>query len=123
MARQAGHDGDINRLNETSHYAGTADFERPRLLLPRRVNHTLLPPDAIVLTRGAMVSGDAHVSSPVGSGDYHPAGRGVSPGPTCTREPRWGCLRNFGRWYNTETWAMVEQLLSARPPVVAQQAA
>ncbi|RYR47604.1 hypothetical protein Ahy_A07g033547 [Arachis hypogaea] len=49
MARQAGHDGDINRLNETSHYAGTADFERPRLLLPRRVNHTLLPPDAIVL--------------------------------------------------------------------------
>ncbi|RYR04921.1 hypothetical protein Ahy_B06g084731 [Arachis hypogaea] len=27
MARQAGNDGDINRLNETSHYAGAADFE------------------------------------------------------------------------------------------------
>ncbi|QHO40441.1 uncharacterized protein DS421_5g137440 [Arachis hypogaea] len=48
MARQAGNDGDINRLNETSHYVGTADFERPRLLLPRRVTHTLPPPDAIV---------------------------------------------------------------------------
>ncbi|QHN87189.1 uncharacterized protein DS421_16g552880 [Arachis hypogaea] len=48
MARQAGNDGDINRLNETSHYAGAADFERPRLLLPWRVSHTRLPPDAIV---------------------------------------------------------------------------
>ncbi|QHO57542.1 uncharacterized protein DS421_3g83130 [Arachis hypogaea] len=48
MARQAGNDGDINRLNETSRYAGTAEFERPRLLFPRRVSHTLPPPDAIV---------------------------------------------------------------------------
>ncbi|QHN81795.1 uncharacterized protein DS421_20g690040 [Arachis hypogaea] len=45
MACQAGNNGDINRLNETSHYAGTADFERLRLLLPRRVSHTLPPPD------------------------------------------------------------------------------
>ncbi|RYR33967.1 hypothetical protein Ahy_A10g048665 [Arachis hypogaea] len=48
MARQAGNDGDINRLNDTSHYAGVADFEMPRLLLPRRVSHTLPPPNAIV---------------------------------------------------------------------------
>ncbi|QHO28689.1 uncharacterized protein DS421_7g218880 [Arachis hypogaea] len=48
MACQAGHDGNINILNETSHYAGAADFERPRLLLPRRVSHTLPPPNAIV---------------------------------------------------------------------------
>ncbi|RYQ89604.1 hypothetical protein Ahy_B09g096160 isoform B [Arachis hypogaea] len=48
MARQAENDGDINRLNETSHYAGTADFERPRVLLSRRVSHTLPPPDVIV---------------------------------------------------------------------------
>ncbi|QHO11723.1 uncharacterized protein DS421_15g500650 [Arachis hypogaea] len=57
MARQAGNDGDINKLNETSHYAGAVDFEvkilffipkRPRLLLPRRVSQTLPPPDAIV---------------------------------------------------------------------------
>ncbi|RYR22753.1 hypothetical protein Ahy_B03g068057 [Arachis hypogaea] len=27
MARQVGNDGDINRLNETTHYAGAADFE------------------------------------------------------------------------------------------------
>ncbi|RYR07195.1 hypothetical protein Ahy_B05g074511 [Arachis hypogaea] len=27
MARQAGNDGDINRQNETSHYAGAVDFE------------------------------------------------------------------------------------------------
>ncbi|QHN82001.1 uncharacterized protein DS421_20g691860 [Arachis hypogaea] len=48
MARQAGNDGDINRLNDTSHYAEAADFERPRLLLPRRVRHTLPPPDATI---------------------------------------------------------------------------
>ncbi|QHO19267.1 uncharacterized protein DS421_11g327390 [Arachis hypogaea] len=48
MARQAENDGDINRLNETTHYAGAADFERPRLLLSQRVSHTLPPPDAIV---------------------------------------------------------------------------
>ncbi|QHN76780.1 uncharacterized protein DS421_19g646920 [Arachis hypogaea] len=48
MARQVENDVDINRLNETTHYAGAADFERPRLLLPRRVSHTLPPPDAIV---------------------------------------------------------------------------
>ncbi|KAL4321831.1 hypothetical protein AHAS_Ahas14G0149800 [Arachis hypogaea] len=64
MARQVGNDGDINRLNETSHYAGAADFEvnfvlfnsvqfhmeifLPRLLLSRQVSHTLPPPDAIV---------------------------------------------------------------------------
>ncbi|RYR07662.1 hypothetical protein Ahy_B05g075067 [Arachis hypogaea] len=48
MARQARNDGDINRLSKTSHYAGAADFERPRLLLLRRVSHTLPPSDAIV---------------------------------------------------------------------------
>ncbi|RYR36403.1 hypothetical protein Ahy_A09g041359 isoform B [Arachis hypogaea] len=47
MARQAENDGDINKLNETTHYAGTADFERLHLLLPRRVSHTFPPPDAI----------------------------------------------------------------------------
>ncbi|QHN81790.1 uncharacterized protein DS421_20g689990 [Arachis hypogaea] len=51
MARQAGNDGDINRLNETSHYAGAADFEglvcRMNLELYLFV-HTLPPPDAIV---------------------------------------------------------------------------
>ncbi|RYQ82711.1 hypothetical protein Ahy_B10g101280 [Arachis hypogaea] len=51
MARQAENDGDINRLNETSHYARAADFKRPRLLLPQRVSHTLPPPDTIVLAR------------------------------------------------------------------------
>ncbi|QHO17127.1 uncharacterized protein DS421_10g309540 [Arachis hypogaea] len=48
MARQAGNDGDINRLNEMSYYVGVADFERPRLLLLRRVSHTLPPSGAIV---------------------------------------------------------------------------
>ncbi|RYR28420.1 hypothetical protein Ahy_B01g052541 [Arachis hypogaea] len=48
MARQAGNDENINRLNETTHYAGVADFERHCLLQPRRVSHTLPPPDAIV---------------------------------------------------------------------------
>ncbi|QHN85980.1 uncharacterized protein DS421_16g541990 [Arachis hypogaea] len=52
MACQAGNDGDINRQNDTSHYAGAADFEfscvMPCLLLSRRVSHTLPPPDAIV---------------------------------------------------------------------------
>ncbi|QHO31084.1 uncharacterized protein DS421_8g238560 [Arachis hypogaea] len=53
MARRVGNDGDINRLNETTHYAGAADFVisfvmRPGLLLPRRVSHILPPLDAIV---------------------------------------------------------------------------
>ncbi|QHO35120.1 uncharacterized protein DS421_9g272840 [Arachis hypogaea] len=49
MARTAGNDRDINRLNETLHYAEAVDFARPHLLLPRQVSHTLLPSDAIVL--------------------------------------------------------------------------
>ncbi|QHN97158.1 uncharacterized protein DS421_18g625000 [Arachis hypogaea] len=61
MACQAGNNGDNNRLNETSHYVGAADFEGLdcmmnleqyllvlRLLLPRRVSHTFPPLDAIV---------------------------------------------------------------------------
>ncbi|QHO12582.1 uncharacterized protein DS421_15g508170 [Arachis hypogaea] len=48
MARANTRDRDINRLNVTWHYARTADFARSRLLLPRRVSHTLPPPDAIV---------------------------------------------------------------------------
>ncbi|RYR40415.1 hypothetical protein Ahy_A09g046164 [Arachis hypogaea] len=48
MVRQVGNDGDINRLNETTHYARAADFKMPRLLLPQRVNHTLPPSDVIV---------------------------------------------------------------------------
>ncbi|RYR66060.1 hypothetical protein Ahy_A03g012006 [Arachis hypogaea] len=48
MARHAENDGDINWLNEMSHYTEVSDFERPRLLLLRRVSHTLPPSDAIV---------------------------------------------------------------------------
>ncbi|KAL4358140.1 hypothetical protein AHAS_Ahas09G0256900 [Arachis hypogaea] len=41
--------GDINRLNANWHVAGVLDFERPRILLPRRV--TLgLPPLVILLS-------------------------------------------------------------------------
>ncbi|QHO51355.1 uncharacterized protein DS421_1g30170 [Arachis hypogaea] len=48
MAHQVKNDRDINRLNETTYYAGAADFNSPRLLLSRRVSHTLSPPNAIV---------------------------------------------------------------------------
>ncbi|QHO47227.1 uncharacterized protein DS421_6g194550 [Arachis hypogaea] len=47
MARQIGNDGDINKLNEMTHYAGAADFEASPPTV-RRVSHTLSPPDAIV---------------------------------------------------------------------------
>ncbi|RYR22311.1 hypothetical protein Ahy_B03g067599 [Arachis hypogaea] len=50
MTYTANNDGDINKLNETLHYAGAVDFARSRLLLSRRVSHTLPPPDAIVPT-------------------------------------------------------------------------
>ncbi|RYR41620.1 hypothetical protein Ahy_A08g038027 [Arachis hypogaea] len=76
MARQAESDGDINRLNETIHYAGATDFENVAYHLGLR----------------------AH-GNPIG-----------------------GCLHDFGRWYHTETWALVEQLLGAKPLVTAQQA-
>ncbi|RYR02536.1 hypothetical protein Ahy_B06g081334 [Arachis hypogaea] len=48
MTRTDARDRDSNRLNATWYYAGAADFARPPLLLPWRVSHTLLPPDAIV---------------------------------------------------------------------------
>ncbi|RYR25313.1 hypothetical protein Ahy_B02g059008 [Arachis hypogaea] len=56
MARADNHDGDINRLYATWHITGTTDFEyryvailrRSRLLLSRRVSHTISPPDTIV---------------------------------------------------------------------------
>ncbi|KAL4390484.1 hypothetical protein AHAS_Ahas03G0149700 [Arachis hypogaea] len=53
MACANNHDADINQMNATWHIAGAADFEytvyvRPRLLLLRKVSHTLPPLDAIV---------------------------------------------------------------------------
>ncbi|XP_016191699.1 serine/threonine-protein phosphatase 7 long form homolog [Arachis ipaensis] len=148
MAHQAGHDGDINRLNETSYYAGAANFERSRLLLPRRVSHTLPPSDAIVPYLGETGFGDtvplkdfnfdnSLISTLVErrrleTHTFHlPWGKvtiilqdvAYHLGLRAHGNPVGGCLRDFGRWYNTETWAMVEQLLGARPPVAAQQAA
>ncbi|QHO28807.1 uncharacterized protein DS421_7g219900 [Arachis hypogaea] len=117
MARQAGNDRDIYRLNKTSHYVGVADFERPRLQMLRRVSHTLPPLDAIVSYLAETGFGD---TVPL---RYHPAGRGVPPRATRTQGPSWGCLRDFDRWYHTETWALVEQLHRARPSVTPQQAA
>ncbi|RYR07959.1 hypothetical protein Ahy_B05g075462 [Arachis hypogaea] len=162
MAHQVGNDWDINRLNETTHYAGAADFEvsfvmvvkfndfdivrRPRLLLPRRVSHTLPPPDAIVSYLAEAGFGDTvplmdftfdnslilalverwrpethifhlpwgEVTITLQDVVYH-LGLRAHGNPM-------GCLRDFGRWYGTETWALVEQLLGARPPVAAQQA-
>ncbi|QHO13168.1 uncharacterized protein DS421_15g513170 [Arachis hypogaea] len=109
MARQAGNDRDINRLNETTHYAGTADFDRLRLLLPRQVSHTLPPPDAIVPYLAEAGFGDTvplrdftfdnslisalverwrpktHTFHLPWGHHYHPAGRGVPPRTTHTR--------------------------------------
>ncbi|QHN82795.1 uncharacterized protein DS421_20g698940 [Arachis hypogaea] len=48
MAYTDGRDPDINRLNATWHYAGTAVFVSSRLVLPRRMSHMLLPPDVIL---------------------------------------------------------------------------
>ncbi|QHN76569.1 uncharacterized protein DS421_19g645030 [Arachis hypogaea] len=131
-----------------SHYARAADFERPRLLLPQRVSHTLPPPDAIVPYLAEAGFGDTvplkdftfdnslisalverwrsemhtfhlpwgEVTITLQDVVYHLDLRAHG-------NPVGGCLRDFGRWYGTETWAMVEQLLDVRPPVAAQQAA
>ncbi|QHN97374.1 uncharacterized protein DS421_18g626830 [Arachis hypogaea] len=136
MARQGGNDGDINRLNETLHYARAADFDvsfvlffqskyvamvkRSRLLLPRRVSHTLPPPDAIVPYLAEAGFGN---TVPLKDFTFDNSLISALVELTCTRKPRWGCLRDFGRWYHTETWALVEQLLGARPLVEPQQAA
>ncbi|QHO48986.1 uncharacterized protein DS421_1g10070 [Arachis hypogaea] len=116
MPCAAGNDGDINRLNETSHYIGTADFAASRSTAPtsesypfstrrhRSVSeggwiwrygafqgfHIRQFPNYDI--RGAMASGDPHIPSPV-------------------------------EWYHTETWELVERLLGARPLVAPQQAA
>ncbi|QHN85109.1 uncharacterized protein DS421_16g534470 [Arachis hypogaea] len=123
MARQAENDGDINRLNEMTHYAGTADFKRPCLLLPRRVSHTLSPPDAIV-----PYLAEAGFDDRVPLRDFTFTNSLISAldvayhlGLCAHGNPVEGCLRDFGRWYHTETWALVEQLLGARPPVTTQQ--
>ncbi|QHO09082.1 uncharacterized protein DS421_14g478220 [Arachis hypogaea] len=147
MARQVENDWDINRLNETTHYAEAADFERPRLLLPQRMSHTLPPPDAIVPYFVEAGFGDTvplkdftfdnslisalverwrpethtfhlpwgEVSIILQDVAYH-LGLHAHGNPV-------GCLHDIGRWYGTETWALVEQLLGTRPPVAAQQAA
>ncbi|XP_025678113.1 protein MAINTENANCE OF MERISTEMS-like [Arachis hypogaea] len=131
-----------------SHYARAADFERPRLLLPQRVSHTLPPPDAIVPYLAEAGFGDTvplkdftfdnslisalverwrsemhtfhlpwgEVTITLQDVVYHLDLRAHG-------NPVGGCLRDFGRWYGMETWAMVEQLLDVRPPVAAQQAA
>ncbi|QHO21663.1 uncharacterized protein DS421_11g348690 [Arachis hypogaea] len=147
MARQAGNDRDINRLNETSHYAGAADFERSRFLLSRRVSHTLTPPDAIVSYLAEAGFGDtvplrdftfdnSLISALVErwrpeTHTFHLSWGEVTItlqdvayhlGLRAHGNPVGGCLHDFGRWYGTETWAMVEQLLGVRPPVAAQQA-
>ncbi|XP_057747684.1 protein MAIN-LIKE 1-like [Arachis stenosperma] len=148
MAGQAGNDGDINWLNEMSHYAGASDFDRPRLLLPRRVSHTLPPLGAIV-----PYLAKARFSDTVLLRDFTLDNSLISAlverwrpethmfhllwsEVTITLQdmvyhldlrvhgnPVGECFRDFGRWYHTETWAMVEQLLGARPLVAAQQAA
>ncbi|QHO57179.1 uncharacterized protein DS421_3g80020 [Arachis hypogaea] len=48
MASTDARNDDINHLNATWHIVGTIDFQRSRLLLPRRVSHTLTPPDIIL---------------------------------------------------------------------------
>ncbi|RYQ92572.1 hypothetical protein Ahy_B09g098797 [Arachis hypogaea] len=113
MARQTENDGDINKLNETTHYAGVADFKRPRLLLPRRVNHTLPPPDAIF-----------PYLAEAGFGDTVPLKNFTFDNSLIlTLVERWRLETHTFHlpWYHTETWALVEQLLGARPPVAAQQ--
>ncbi|QHO59266.1 uncharacterized protein DS421_3g97730 [Arachis hypogaea] len=121
---------------------------RPRFLLPRRVSHTLPPLNAIVPYLAEARFGDTvplrdftfdnflilalverwrlethmfhlpwgEVTITLQDVAYH-------LGLRAHGNPVGGCLRDIGQWYNTETWAMVEQLLGARPPLVAQQAA
>ncbi|RYR53554.1 hypothetical protein Ahy_A06g028728 [Arachis hypogaea] len=147
MAHQEGNDENINRLNETLHYVRAADFERSRLLLPRRVSHTFPPPDAIIPYRDEAGFGDmvplrdftfdnflilalverwrpeTHTFHlPWGEVTITLQDVAYNLGLRAHGNPVGGCLRNFGKWYGTEMWAKVEQLLGARPPVAAQHA-
>ncbi|QHO01815.1 Serine/threonine protein phosphatase 7 long form isogeny [Arachis hypogaea] len=146
MARQAENDGDINRLNETSHYTRTDDFERPHLLLPRRVSHTLPPPDAIIVYLAEAEFGDTvllrdftfdnflisalverwrpetHMFHlPWGEVTITLQNVAYHLGLHAHGNPVRGFLRDFGRWYNMEKWDMVEQLLGARPSAASQR--
>ncbi|RYR73080.1 hypothetical protein Ahy_A02g007379 [Arachis hypogaea] len=147
MARQVGNNADINRLNETSHCAGVADFERPRFLLPWRVSHTLPPPDAIVpylveagfgdivplrdfTFDNSLISALVEQWRPETHTFHLPWGEvtitlqdvAYHLGLRAQGNPVGWCLRDFVRWYGTETWAMVEELLGTRSPVAVQQA-
>ncbi|RYR65197.1 hypothetical protein Ahy_A03g011164 [Arachis hypogaea] len=145
MARQAGNDGVINRLNETSHYTGAADFQFSCVMF---ISHTLPPLNAIVPYLAEARFGDTvplrdftfdnflilalverwrletHMFHlPWGDVTITLQDVAYHLGLRAHGNPVGGCLRDIGQWYNTETWAMVEQLLGARPPLVAQQAA
>ncbi|QHO31389.1 uncharacterized protein DS421_8g241160 [Arachis hypogaea] len=113
MARAADNNEDINRLNKTSYYVRAADFARSRLLLFRRVSHTLPPLNAIV-----------PYLKEVGFGDTVPFRDFTFDNALTTHswsDDIWRRTRFIS--HGMEMWQLVEQLLGARPSMAPQQAA
>ncbi|XP_020960033.1 protein MAIN-LIKE 1-like [Arachis ipaensis] len=140
-ARTDARDPDINRLNASWHIAGAIDYERPRLLLPRRVSHTLAPSDVVVPYLREVGFGDkvqlrdfvfdnSQITAFVElwrpeSHTFHQSWGECNItlqdiayhlGLHTHGEPMGGCLHDFQTWYQRLTWEYVEELLGAKPP-------
>ncbi|QHO53030.1 uncharacterized protein DS421_2g44350 [Arachis hypogaea] len=137
-------DDDINYLNATWHIVRAIDFQ-PRLLLPRRVSHTLALSNVILPYLREVGFGDTvqlrdflFDNSLITTfiEHWHPETHTFHlPWDECTitmqdvayhlglciyREPMGGCLHDFQTWYQHLTWEWVKELLGARPPHAQQ---
>ncbi|RYR63749.1 hypothetical protein Ahy_A04g021510 [Arachis hypogaea] len=136
---------DINRLNKKWHIVGALDFERYRLLLPRRSSHTMSPPEVLLPFLKEAGFGDAIqlkdfifdntlISAFVERWRPETHTFHLSWGECtitlqdvayhlglCTDgEPVVECMRDFQTWHQCSTWQWVEDLLGARPPMQSQ---
>ncbi|RYR11198.1 hypothetical protein Ahy_B05g079672 [Arachis hypogaea] len=108
-------------------------FARSRLLLPRKVSHTLPPSNAIVsylreagfddtlplrdfVFDNSLITAMGECTITLQDVAYH-------LGLRAHREPVGGCFSDFHTWYGTEAWELVERLLGAKPFAIQQQGA
>ncbi|RYR11942.1 hypothetical protein Ahy_B04g069445 [Arachis hypogaea] len=141
MARVDVHDPNINRLNETWHYAGVADFAASPFPAPTSESYhsstgrhivpylreagfgDTVPLRDFTFDNSLIMGPETHMFHlPWGEATITLQDVAYHLGLRAHGDPVGECFCDFYRWYCTETWELVERLLGARPPVVPQQA-